>query len=646
MKVHLDFEAGSEEDLKLTGSWEWSKHPSTQVICLAFCVDGGPIVTWTPNYRDHEKVLIFAVKKSAELHAWNAPFEYGMWNNIMVPMFGWPEVPIEQFHCTMATAANAGLPMSLEQAALAANAPFKKDEDGRKVMLRMARPRSLNPTVWWHDTDAKKLETLIAYNKADVEAERALSAMIPRMSLEERQIWLTDQRMNLHGFYVDKPLMDNLTTLTDEAMAFFSQEIRNLTNNEVKSVNTTGTLVRWLKERGIATDTVAKAALTELLAQAGHDPDVKRVLEIRQEAAKSSTAKLVSMKNWSTSDGRIRHMVQYYGAGRTGRWAGRGPQVQNFPRGNVKKINLAIKAVEMGMKGSDLREMFGRPLDVVSSSLRGVLRAAPGNKLAVCDFSQIEARVVCWLAGQQDILDVFASGQDVYVYTAKKINSDNRQLGKVAVLGLGFGMGATKFVDAAATYGITLDPDEASSIVGQWREANSKIQKFWYDCDRAARAAIQMGPRAGMTVGPQKVKFQMGTDLLEGCLLVSLPSGRDLVYRNARLEADDGHLNITYDGVNQYTRKWQAIRSYGGKLVENITQAVARDLMASAMVNIERAGLWLVSTIHDELIVECPAEKADAAFSLMKSIMCDAPDWAEGLPLGGEGFISERYGKG
>jgi DNA polymerase len=185
-----------------------------------------------------------------------------------------------------------------------------------------------------------------------------------------------------------------------------------------------------------------------------------------------------------------------------------------------------------------------------------------------------------------------------------------------------------------------------SAPVGQWREANHKIQKFWYDCDKAARAAIQMGPRAGMTVGPQKVKFQMGEDLLKGCLLVSLPSGRDLVYRNARLEADDGKFNITYDGVNQYTRKWQAIRSYGGKLVENITQAVARDLMASAMVNIERAGLWLVSTIHDELIVECPSEKADAAFSTMKSIMCEAPDWADGLPLGGEGFISERYGKG
>ena len=641
MKVHIDFEACSEIDLKLVGAWEWTKHPSTQVICAAFCIDNGPIMAWRPGALGPEQMLREAVTNGAEIHAWNAPFEYAMWHNVMT-RHGWPTVPLEQFHCTMATAANAGLPMSLEQAAPACGAPVTKDADGKKVMQRMARPRRLNPTVWWHETDPQKLDTLIAYNIRDVEAELAISQRIPRMSDSEREIWLTDQRMNLRGFAADPRLLDALNTLTEQEIERLSDELRLVTKGGVQSVTQTAKFTKWLQDEGLSVSSVAKDELANLLAMKGLSPAVRRALEIRQEAAKSSTAKIDAMRNWSQSDGRIRHMVQYGGAVRTLRWAGRGPQVQNFPRGSVKQINAAIQNILNGADADTISMAYGRPLDVVSSALRGCLVPGPGKKLAICDFSQIEARVVCWLAGQQDILDVFASGEDVYVYTAAKIGSKDRQLGKVAVLGLGYGMGGEKFVDAAAVYGITLEIDKAKEIVTQWRAANSKIVRFWYNCEKAAKAAIEKhGTRH--VVGP--CVFHMGTGLLSGCLLVTLPSRRSLVYRNARIETDDGRLQITYDGVNQYTRKYGPIRSYGGKLVENITQAVARDLMASALVEMDRRDLCPVATIHDEAVGEVDEDAAAMRFQEMKTIMETTPTWASGLPLGAEGHATARYGK-
>lgn len=645
MKLHLDFEACSELDLKQVGAWEWTKHVSTRAICAAFAIENEPVVSWQPGLLVPEQKLLHAVDNGAEIHAWNAPFEFAFWNNVMAKRFGWPELPMDAFHCTMATAANYGLPMSLELAAPAAGANFVKDKQGSLVMKRMARPRSLNPTVWWHDTDPGKLAILLAYNMDDVRAERGISQRIPRMTPEERAIWLCDQRMNLRGFAADIDLIDKMSALTDAEMARLSAELAQVTGGAVQKVTQNARLVQWLQAQGLAMESVAKDELAAVLKQKGLHPDVRRALEIRQEAAKSSTAKLETMRRWAGQDKRIRNMVQYYGALRTGRWAGRGPQVQNFPRPIVKHVNVAIAQIADGCDVDTITFMFGRALDVVSSGLRGCLVAGKDKRLAVCDFSQIEARVVCWLAGQWDILAVFKSGQDVYVYTAGKIGSTDRQLGKVAVLGLGFGMGGAKFVDAALTYGIVLWENRAIEIVIQWREANPAIVRFWWDCDSAARTVIQ-NPNGVVEVGPQKIMFSMGTGLLDGCMLITLPSGRQLVYRNARLEAQDGKLAITYDGLDQYTRKWGPIRTYGGKLVENITQAVARDLMAGSMLEIEAAGIPLVSTIHDELIAEPKRLEAPIAYSTMKSIMSTPPAWAKGLPLGGEGFVADRYGKG
>lgn len=643
-RVHIDFEACSELDLKKVGTWEWTKHTSTQAICAAFATPTSTVLSWAFNQRPNELALFEWLKNpDCEIHAWNAQFEHAFWNNVMVPKYGWPAQPLERFHCTMATAANAGLPMSLDQAAPAAGAAHLKDKQGHALMLRMARPRLVKPLTWWHDTDPQKLQDLRAYNIKDVEAERDIASRIPRMSDQERKIWLMDQRMNIRGLRVDTPLVNALQKITDDEMFRLSQELSGVTSGEVSSVTQVAKLTSWLQRNGLATvDSLAKDALKELLARKDLPDLVRSALKIRQEAAKSSTAKLDTMFNSSQSDGRIRYLVQYYGANRTGRWAGRGAQIQNYPRPTVKLIDVAIKHIRDGVDPETLAFMFGPALEVVSTALRGCFVATPGKKLVVCDFSQIEARVVCWLAGQQDILDVFASGEDVYVFTAARIGSDNRQLGKVAVLGLGYGMGPDKFIEAALIYGIVLDPLEAEKVVRAWRAANAKIVSFWYNCDRAARRVID-APSVKVRVGP--CLFSMGTGLLDGAMLITLPSGRQLVYRNARIEIHGGRDSITFDGLDQYTRKWGPIRTYGGKLVENITQAVARDLMAEAMLEMEAKGLDLLATIHDEAVGETDEALAPAAYRAMKQIMSTPPAWAAGLPLGGDGFISERYGK-
>jgi DNA polymerase len=350
---------------------------------------------------------------------------------------------------------------------------------------------------------------------------------------------------------------------------------------------------------------------------------------------------------WQDAPGeptRVRGMLQFYGAFRTGRWAGRLIQLQNLPRGTVKKIDDAIQMALSGASVPGMEMFFGPALGIVSSALRGCLVSAPGHQLVVVDFSQIEARVVAWLAGQQDILDVFAAGEDVYVYTARQNGSNDRQLGKVLVLACGFGMSAKKFRDTARTYGLILSEEQAERAVKGWRRANAKIVQFWYDCDNAARLVIKNadanGNHAPITVGP--VQFAMW----RGHMLIRLPSGRHLVYRDAKLVPGRfSDKSISYMGVDQYTRQWSRQHTYGGKLVENITQAVARDIMRDATLGADRAGIAVEMLVHDEMVCEVETSKAQWALDTLLAIMRTRPAWAPGLPVDGAGWFGERYRK-
>jgi DNA polymerase len=644
--LNIDFETFSLADLRKTGAAAYAWHASTGISCMAYAFDNGPVQVWTPD-QPFPQAIIDHVRRGGEVHGWNILFEFNIWNHVLTRLV--PDVPhltLERLHCSMARAAYWGLPMSLDGAGAAIGATFRKDKAGHALMLRMSKPRRINGSgdpVWWHSEDRGKYAALQAYCMRDVETERDIASRLPLLPTEERAIWLIDALMNDRGLKVDTDLVQRFQRIIDIELKRLSKVMNSITSGAVPSVTNVAKLTHWLQLQGVNVESLAKADLAELLSDPMLPPSARAALLIRKEAAKTSTAKLNAMLNAVCPDDRVRGLVMHYGASRTGRWAGRLVQVQNLPR-PIKGVNtdMVIDDVLAGADPETIQFAHGPVLDAVSSCLRACFVAEPGKTFAVCDFSAIEARVVAWLAGQQDILDVFASGEDVYVYTAAKIGSEDRQLGKVSVLGLGFGMGAAKFVDAAKTYKIDLTPERAQEVVSAWRKSNSKIVGFWYELDKAARDAIEKNKET--QVG--KITVRMAKNKLTGSMVVVLPSGRYLIYRNARLEYDgEGKQSITYDGTNQYTRKWEAIRTYGGKLAENVTQAVARCLLADAMLHMDKAGLPIVASIHDEVVCEVPEADGQQSYQQMKGIMGGGPLWADGLPLGGAGWVGRRYGK-
>ena len=643
--LNIDLETFSTCDLRKAGAAAYARHLSTGVSCLAYAFDNGPVQIWTPG-QPFPQSIIEHVARGGEVHAWNALFEFNVWNNVL-RQHGAPELTINQLHCSMARAAYWGLPMSLDNAGPAIGASFQKDKQGHALMLRMSKPRRFDASgqpVWWHNEDVVKRVALEMYCMRDVETERDIASRLPPLPSDERKIWLMDARMNERGLLVDTALVRKFQTIIDAELKRLSGLMNNITSGTVPTVTNVSKLTQWLRLNGVSIEGLAKADMADLLIDPSITGAPRSALLIRKEAAKTSTAKLNAMLNAVCPDNRVRGLVMHYGASRTGRWAGRLVQVQNLPR-PLKGIDtdMVIDDVLAGADPETVQFTHGPVLDAVSSCLRACFVAKPGHTFAVCDFSAIEARVIAWLAGQQDILDVFASGEDVYLYTAAKIGSTDRQLGKVSVLGLGFGMGAAKFVDAAKTYKISLTPERAGEVVSAWREANCAIVNIWGALDRAARNAIEHNKET--QVG--KLKVRMAKGKLTGSMVIELPSGRFLVYRNARLEYDGkGRKSITYDGINQYTRKWEAIRTYGGKLAENVTQAVARCLLADAMLRMEMNHLPIVASIHDEVVCEVPEAMGTSSFNQMKTIMSSGPAWADGLPLGGAGWVGRRYGKG
>jgi DNA polymerase len=654
--ISLDFELCSTLDLTDTGSDVWTKSPETLPILAGFALDHAPpdviecdlFGKGDSSEADiQEARLLYAVEEGAEIHAWNANFEFNVWNNIFAPRFNWPVLPIERFHCTMATAACAGLPMSLDDAALAVGSPYRKDKVGHSLMLRMARPRRVDANGvihWWHREDDAKLTQLIAYNATDIEAERELHCRMPRMTPREREIWLVDQRMNMKGLPVDRALLDKLSEFTLVEWLRLDQEIATLTRGSVMGSTQNLKLLAWVQHHGYPHNTLEKDTLAQFIASpefAKLASNAQTVLLARAERAKASAAKLKAMINYSERDNVARNLIQYGGAVRTLRWAGRGPQIQNYPKPVIKNVDLAIDEILAGMNPDSLRLLFGRPLDVISSCLRGVFKAPVGQKFVVCDYTSIEAIVLAWLADDQALLDVFRRGEDVYAYTAKSVGSTDRQLGKVLVLACGYGMGHVKFQATAADYGVILSSAEAKKAVDAYRLANRMIVRLWHACEACALNAIR-NPLHVYPVGKLLFRMARPDKRLAGSLLMQLPSGRNLVYRNARI--DNGQ--ITFWGVNQYTRQWCELTTYGGKLVENATQATARDLLAEAIVEFDG---WrpdtLCTTVHDEVIGLTDELAAEGMLDDMRLTMSKPPIWGAGLPLSAKGKILDRYCK-
>jgi DNA polymerase bacteriophage-type len=642
--LHCDFESASRIDLKRAGASRYAQDPSTVVLCVAYAYNDGPVQKIIlPTRGMMQDILSAKLYDDVLIHAWNANFETA----ILRHKFGLDLGP-ENFSCTMQRALYSGLPGKLEHAGPALRIPIVKDMAGHRLMLSMSKPRK-DGTFWHQDLNEgrSKLDALAAYCEADVEAERAIAGHIPNLSSDERAVSVFDATTNRRGIRLDLPFVDQLITIAEAETQALNAECMVLTNAAVTSPGTqTDRILGWLRNEGCDLPDVSKETITETLEtaeDAGLPNHVIQVLRIRQNVAKSSVHKLKAMKACVDADGRVRGTLQYYGA-RTGRWGGRLIQPQNFPRPE-DYAPAAVSAVLKGIDNGGIRLFFDEPLAAVSSMLRSTIIPADGNQLFVADFDQIEARVLAWLAGQRDLLDVFDRGEDVYEYTAQKLGLGSRKAGKVAVLGLGYGMGPRHFVEFAENYDLVISFEEAQRMVTDWRQANPKITEFWRKLDDAVRYAISGNLVANFNRIYVRVSTAMNGDPL---LTIKLPSGRQLFYRNIRLEPDPlrpGRDGIVYDGTDPITKRWTSIRSWGAKFAENVTQAVARDVMVEAGLRVAETPLGvLVLSVHDELVFET-SKTTQTSFEALKLLIETRPAWAQDLPVKAKGAFMQRYGK-
>lgn len=652
-KLSLDFETASEVDLRRLGVAAYSRHLSTMVLCMAWAFDDGPVEVWRLGGRFPSEVLDH-VRAGGTVSAWNAAFEIAIWNNTLMRQIGADRnvfgLSVAQASCTMATAAFWGLPLSLDQAAPAAGLSITKDRDGHRLMLQMCRPRNRETGAWWHVDVPARLDRLAEYCRRDVETERALARVLPPLPAEEQAIWRLDQRMNARGVGVDIVLANRLRVLSNEAQTRADGEIARLTGGRVQSVRAVAALLAWLRENTpYPHDNLRRSTVESRLAEADACSGVERdILLVRVDAARTSAAKLSAMIA-AAPDGVARGLLQYYGAPRTGRWAGRLIQPQNMPRGvfeTEEQVERAVSLVRAGASYECIDALFPvGVMAVVSSLLRSCLvpDKAASDVLLVADFSQIEARVLPWLAGDVARLDLFRSGKDVYVHAAagifakrpEDVTKAERQIGKIAELALGYGGGQGAFVTMARGSRLDVGPDRAEEIKRVWRAHNPIICAFWHALETTARSVIACPDRV-----EQVGRIRVGR--WGAHLVLRLPSGRPLIYRDAEFGPDG---EITYMGVDQFTRRWTRLKTYGGKLAENVTQAVARCLMAAAMRAADREGFRLLLTVHDEIIAGYRGPDPDKALARLVAIMSRPPAWAEGLPLAADGFVTARYRK-
>ncbi len=635
----IDLETCSTCDLRKTGAQVYAQHPDTRVIIACFAVDDGPVGTWVPGMPVPEE-FAQAVAAGATVVAQNYLFEFNVYHRKLVPL-GWPVIPQSQWSCTMARSYVAGFPGGLEAAGRAMKLPITKDAKARDLMLRMCRPRVVDPvtgTEWWHETSPDHYLRLQAYCRTDVEAERLMDKALPELSPREREIFNADCSINQRGLLIDQPLVVALRAVAAEAKNRLTRELEIITGGAVISVNQVAKMKSWLEAHSVPLADLRKGTIAATLTRRPLPRAARRVLEIRRDISRSSVAKLDAiLAAHSPQDNRVRGCFQYYGAARTGRWAGRRLQPQNLFRGTIPAdyVPDVIQAVMNGAQAEDLELVYGESaMGIVASCLRACITAGPGRKLCIVDYAQIEARVLAWLAGQARALAVFVRGQDIYTETARSIGSSSRLLGKVLVLACGFGMGVERFQETARGFGLELDLATCAQLVGAWRAANYEIVRFWYACNDAL-IRVARGHAKQITVG--YVTFLRRNK----SVLVRLPSGRHLVYRYAGIDTEG---NFSYMGGIS-GGGWTRLKSWPGKIVENITQAVARDVLADALVELQKVRVPLVGQVHDELIAEPLEQEADGTLTRMIAVMRKPLSWAPGLPLDAKGAISERYVK-
>ncbi len=670
--LHVDFETRSALDLREVGLHNYARHPTTDVWCVGWAFDDEEVEIGGEGHLPNMYRVQAHVLNGGLVIAHNAPFELAIWNNIMVPRYGWPELKPEQTYCTMAQAYAMGLPGALEDAALALGLHVLKDTEGRSLMLRMARPRKVHPDgslTWWNEED--KLARLYAYCQQDVRVERELHKRLMPLSEKERRIWLLDYKINQKGIAVDRPSAEAAIRMAEKLKTDYDAQMKDATGGAAESCNALIPIKQWLTEHGFPVDSLAKQDLADLLTQ-DPPPEVRRVLTLRQEAAKASTAKFAVMTKIAGEDDRVRNLFQYHGAA-TGRWAGRKVQAHNLPR-DVPPTEIVDRILEHVRNGEHeaIDLIYGSPMTVLSRCLRGFFVPAKGKLLVGGDYSAIEGRGGAWFCGEDWKLKVFRDydagiGPGVYelmaarilhvpVETIKDPSFERQAYGKVPELFLQYQGGIGAFQTGAKTYGISVLDDEADRIKLEWRALHPKIKATWYALQDAAINAVRRIGEVFSAGHPDRpVKFKK----VGSFLWALLPSGRALCYPYPKLLPGKFGEQLTYMTVPSpddkkkgkiiadphNTATWARVGTYGGSLLENVVQAVCRDLLADAMLRLDDAGFSIVLHVHDEIVAEQNAAGEILGPMVMTTLMGVVPEWAKDFPIAVKCGAMTRYGK-
>lgn len=634
MKVSIDFEVRSKVDLPTYGLDVYSKDPSTEVLCMAYSIDGEEVKLWTPTTQLPQ----FMFDSQTEFQAWNAAFEF----NIMKHVLGL-EVKWEQMIDSMACAAANNIPQALEDAAIFLGTEEQKDPIGKRLIQKLCKPKKDGT----FDNDPVLLKQLYDYCIKDVKTEMAVARRVRKLSSNEQEIWVATQKINERGVSVDPKELQNAVNAVKLAQNEIDEECVQLTGCKPSE---RAKLLEWLNQRGAKLEDLTAETVVKMLQRNNLDPQIKRALELRQQGSQTSVAKYEKMLEVQV-DGRIRNTLVYHGAS-TGRWASRG----GLNLQNIARPTLSDEGIEEAIERI-LKEGKGGTMNELSSLVRSSIKAPDGHVFVDADFSSIENRVASWVAGQTDKVEMFRKGLDeykefassaLYQIPVEEVTKDMRQIAKSAVLGCMFGQGSKGLIEYADGMGVKLTPEQSQQAVDAYRKSYVKVKSSWYDFEEMAIEAISNPENTYRPVGSrgEKVAFKFSA----GNLWVQLPSKRLLCWQAPQIEKQLTPWGAWRDGItvlnqNTFTRKWGRNKLIGSSIFQSIVQATARDLLAEGLLRLEKDGLEVINLIHDEILLIEKSDKGEQTLEAVIKTITQPPKWAQDLPIAAEGWVSERYKK-
>ncbi len=704
MKISIDFETRGRVNLKDTGVHRYAEDKDTNVICMAWAVDDEPVKLWLPPwlkpwFKENHGLLVNQAEVAVgsgdaladnvampfnllllnaadpykeffggkygglpepfgdadEMHAWNVAFERGLWAGPL-ERYGLPECPpIEMWQDPMVRAAQAGLPQALGlcATALGLSEDKKKHQRGRYLIQRLSKPKRNGE---W-DTRPELMAEFFGYCTQDVETERTIAAGLPPMPYREKLIWCLTNKINEEGVPVDVHAARGAVKYVDKATIKLNAQASKIAGGYFDTLTQRDKVLSWVWSRGVTEmGNLQKATVDSALALGELPEDVHQVLSIRGAVSLASVKKFTAILTRLCQDRRVRDTLRYYGAA-TGRWSSVGLQVQNLKRPSITSDRVAELLYWLATKNTMPGYSYERGMDLLSECIRGAIQAEKDHVLVASDYSQIELRVLLWLAEDEENLQEIRDGLDpykvmaalVFKNTYDNVTKDERQAGKAAVLGCGYQLGARTFREYAAGYGVFFSEVEAEAVVASYRSKYFKVKSFWYELQQAVVAAIK---NPGLVFRCRRVQVRVYKS--KKWLEIILPSARPIRYFRPRIvmapkpwapKDPEWIEQIQYEGTDTKTRRWGKTSTYGGKLVENITQGFSRDIMAAGMLRADKAGLNPIMTVHDEVVAHVHKEAFTDPLEVLNECLLKVPTWARGVPLNVEGWVAERYKK-